>query len=394
MLPIEPGHTFSSLADFKEALRQWAIECNFTPHILDSDSHRVRAGCRSSPDCPFRIRANYNAKRGDARVTIVENVHTCGLTGQGPAHQNIKRAETGKMKFLMEAVPRLMTVTAETTIPNIIEVVERHYGQQIPKRQAQKVKGALVQRVKGPCRHCHRVGHTRRYCPQLRSTMPEQNPTFRHYEIPASQDAYNSNIRAERGDAESRGNHDDGYENEPMHNNFDGDTSMDYSNGQDEPPNMYHQSPQQLEIRAQTIEYPNGQEAPPETPQQQSRPHPRTDFPGILLEAVSEHNERRLPHPVYETPVPPHLNAMRLSTITNAVVEPSLMSSDASRSAPEIAGTRSDSPGVQPDAAKPASPPAVLTPAQKRKEASRLMKQAQELMRQAVALNEEADDDP
>ena len=394
MFPIEPGHIFPSLADFKEALRQWAIERNFTPHILDSDSHRVRAGCRSSPDCPFRIRANYNAKRGDARVTIVDDVHTCGLTGQGPAHQNIKRAETGKMKFLMEAVPRLMTVTAETTIPNIIEVVERHYGQQIPKRQAQKVKGALVQRVKGPCRHCHRVGHTRRYCPQLRSTMPEHNPTFRHYELPASQDAYNSNMRAERGDGEDRGNRDDGYENEPMDNNFDGDTSMDYSNGQDEPPNMYHQSPQQVAIRAQTIEYPHSQEAPPETPQQQSRPHHRTDFPGILLEAVSEHNERRLPHPVYETPLPPHLNAMRLSTITNAVVEPSLVSSGASRPAPELPGTRSDSPGVQSNAAKPASPPAVMTPAQKRKEASRLMKQAQELMRQAVALNEEADDDP
>ena len=175
MPPIVQGQIFPTLLDFKNALRDWAIERNWTPHILDSDSHRVRAGCRSSPDCPFRIRANYSAKRGDAKVTTCDDNHTCEpfrTTTEQKAHQDIKRAETGKLKFLLEAVPRLMTVNLDTNIQEIIEAVERKYGQKIPTRQAQKVKANLTDRVKGPCRQCHHIGHTRKHCPQLRTSAP------------------------------------------------------------------------------------------------------------------------------------------------------------------------------------------------------------------------------
>ena len=175
MPPIVQGQIFATLADFKNALRDWAIERNWTPHILDSDSHRVRAGCRSSADCPFRIRANYSVKRGDAKVTTCDDNHTCEpfrTPADGKAHQDIKRAETGKLKFLLEAVPKLLTVTLDTNILEIIDVIERKYGQKIPTRQAQKVKANLTDRVKGPCRHCHGVGHTRRHCPQLRASAP------------------------------------------------------------------------------------------------------------------------------------------------------------------------------------------------------------------------------
>ena len=176
MPPIVQGQTFPTLLDFKNALRDWAIERNWTPHILDSDSHRVRAGCRSSPDCPFRVRANYSVKRGDAKVTTCDDNHTCepfrAGSDLGKPHQDIKRAETGKLKFLLDAVPKLMLVTLDTNIQEIIDTVAQTYGQKIPLRQAQKVKSALTDRVKGPCRHCHQLGHTRRHCPQLQDTAP------------------------------------------------------------------------------------------------------------------------------------------------------------------------------------------------------------------------------
>lgn len=176
MPPIVQGQIFPTLLHFKNALRDWAIERNWTPHILDSDSHRVRAGCRSSPDCPFRVRANYSVKRGDAKVTTCDDNHTCepfrANSDLGNPHQDIKRAETGKLKFLLEAVPKLMLVTLDTNIHEIIDAVAQKYGQKIPLRQAQKVKSALTDRVKGPCRHCHQLGHTRRHCPQLRDPAP------------------------------------------------------------------------------------------------------------------------------------------------------------------------------------------------------------------------------
>ncbi|KAL8903130.1 MAG: hypothetical protein Q9207_004133 [Kuettlingeria erythrocarpa] len=168
MPPILTDSTFPSLLAFKAALREWAIERNFTPHILDSDSHRVRAGCRSGPNCPFRVRCNWNEKKGIATVTTCEDVHTCISTSGSHVHQDIKRAETGRLKFLIETVPHLLDVTVTTTTTAIIDAVQRRYGQKIPLRQAQKVKRELAGRVHGPCRYCRMEGHSRRNCPLRR----------------------------------------------------------------------------------------------------------------------------------------------------------------------------------------------------------------------------------
>lgn len=175
MAAIVEGQIFPTLQAFKQALRDWAINTNFTPHILDSDSHRVRAGCRSSPDCPFRIRANYSEKRGNAKVTTCDNVHNCVSISEHLVSQTIKRPEVGKLKFLIEAVPKLINVDEEVTVNIIQEAVEAKYGQKIPLRQAQKVKRALGAKPKGPCRECRQMGHSKRTCPQIHTTMVDAN---------------------------------------------------------------------------------------------------------------------------------------------------------------------------------------------------------------------------
>ena len=43
MPPIVYGDSFASINEFKARFREWAVEENFTPHILDSD---IRVGCR------------------------------------------------------------------------------------------------------------------------------------------------------------------------------------------------------------------------------------------------------------------------------------------------------------------------------------------------------------
>ena len=173
MPAIAEGQVFASLQVFKDALREWAIERNFTPHILDSDSHRVRAGCRSAPGCPFRIRANYNEKRRTAKVTTVDDNHTCVSTSDQLVSQNIKRAEAGKLKFLLDAVPKLITVDRNTKTDVIIQAIENRYGQTISVRQAQKVKRELSRKLKGPCRLCQSASHSRRDCPQRPASAPD-----------------------------------------------------------------------------------------------------------------------------------------------------------------------------------------------------------------------------
>lgn len=166
MAPIVQGQEFPTLQDFKDALREWALERRFTPAILDSDSHRVRAGCRSSPDCPFRIRANYNEKKGYARVTTCDDVHNCVSTSDRLVSQDVRRPEASRLKFLVDIVPKLITVDRDTATTTIIEAIERKYGQKIALRQAQKVKQMLVPKIRGPCRHCRQMGHSKRQCPR------------------------------------------------------------------------------------------------------------------------------------------------------------------------------------------------------------------------------------
>ena len=167
MPAIVENQEFPSLLAFKDALRTWAVEQNFTPHILDSDKQRVRAGCRSAPNCQFRIRVNFNAKDGVARVTTCEPDH-CHPLGEGVS-QNIKRAETARLKFLVPAVQELISVNVNTTTRQIAAAIEQKYSQQISFRQAQKVKRAIVKR---PCRHCRVYGHSGKHCP-LRSGRAE-----------------------------------------------------------------------------------------------------------------------------------------------------------------------------------------------------------------------------
>lgn len=120
----------------------------------------MRAGCRSASNCPFKIRINYNEKRGEARVATCETNHSHPI-GENVS-QGIKRPETARLKFLCEVVPTLITVTVNTTVRQICEAVFKRYGQAISQRQGQKLKRLLV---KQPCRHCDQRGHSGKHCP-------------------------------------------------------------------------------------------------------------------------------------------------------------------------------------------------------------------------------------
>ena len=354
MPPIVQGQSFTNLLEFKEALRLWAIERNWTPHILDSDSHRVRAGCRSSPDCPFRIRANYSAKRGDAKVTTVDDVHNCeSFRSNGEtSHQNIKRAETGKLKFLVEAVPSLMKVTLETSIHDIVAVVEQTYGQKIPKRQAQKVKGALVTRVKGPCRHCHQMGHTRRHCSQLRASAIRPNEFSTNDGIQYS--------GAEHGD--------DTYADGGLEDTYAEGHTMDFEDGQSQQANMFHQHPIPQSKRSFTRTH---QDNPAESGQN-----------AIVVDPSLSNNTQQ--HYGAPTVPPRNVSTQPISSPQNALQQ--------TRSNLDIHNRTTTQPNSDPGVSSTPQNDKALgkTAVDTRLEASRLMQQAAELMQQAANMHAEA----
>ena len=107
---------------------------------------------RTSPGCRFKIRANYDAAHGYAKVTNCFDVHDCSSQIGDAASQRTKRAETAKLAFLLENVPKLIDINTDTSTRAIIEAVKQKYGQELAIRQAQKVKARLILRLKSPSR--------------------------------------------------------------------------------------------------------------------------------------------------------------------------------------------------------------------------------------------------
>ena len=105
MAAISRGQRFDSLQDFKRALRAWAIADKLSPAILDSDSRRVRVGCRSCRSCAFRIRCNYTDGSG-AVVTTFHGVceaareSRAGLTDSSNTTASIVKARLARPRSL------------------------------------------------------------------------------------------------------------------------------------------------------------------------------------------------------------------------------------------------------------------------------------------------------
>jgi flagellar biosynthesis GTPase FlhF len=97
-------------------------------------------------------------------VTVIKDEHTCNPEDFDPTAA--KRTELTKLTFLREAVPKLMIVDYATTPQEIIEAIKQRYGQEIPIRQAQKVKAVLCPKDKHGCKFCGGPAHRSRRCMQ------------------------------------------------------------------------------------------------------------------------------------------------------------------------------------------------------------------------------------
>lgn len=98
---------------------------------------------RTAPNCPFRIRCNFDQTESKARVSTLVAKHTC-LDERDPENTSVPRGEVTKLRFLLDAVPQLMIIDQDTLTKDIIKNIKNRYGQQISIRQAQKVKSTLL----------------------------------------------------------------------------------------------------------------------------------------------------------------------------------------------------------------------------------------------------------
>lgn len=144
---------------------------------IRSESKRILLGCRSTEDCPFRIKARCSAGRW--RITVLRNEHTC--IGAPAA----TRSSASHLDFLRREIPKLMIVRKDSTGQQIVDVIKSHHGHEISLRQAQKVllelknstpaqqkkikeQGVVVPKrsisKSARCGRCNGPGHNRRTC--------------------------------------------------------------------------------------------------------------------------------------------------------------------------------------------------------------------------------------
>ncbi|KAI9653326.1 MAG: hypothetical protein M1829_001311 [Trizodia sp. TS-e1964] len=138
MTPLAVGDHVESLSTFEDVLRELSVKENFDLKVHKSDKTRVILTCRSSDSCPFRARCNWFPDQDKAILTSLHSEHTC------LENAPVKQIYTSLMAWLIVKVPKLLTVTSQTSTKDIMDLVKKQHDHTIELQQAQKVKVALL----------------------------------------------------------------------------------------------------------------------------------------------------------------------------------------------------------------------------------------------------------
>ena len=145
---IFTGQTFASFEFLMHTLQEWSIIEKFSTRVTHKDKQRVDYRCHTykqqndgsseSSSCPFRVYATKQKDSDNVEVRIVETEHTC-LGVRAP-----KRDAANSQEWLIRVVPKLLTVSKDTTPHQIIDVVRYALGQLVNYQAALHCRNALA----------------------------------------------------------------------------------------------------------------------------------------------------------------------------------------------------------------------------------------------------------
>lgn len=150
------GQRFSSLEEFKSAIRSISVRQHWDLRVVRSNKKSVVLGCRSSPNCYFRVvcRANKNA----TYITSLQDTHSCrqnvAMTGPTPA-----RSEASHVRFLLNEIPKIFDMKSRIKGQDVVDAVKRKHGYDISMRQAQRALTKLQPRQSRGGSHAHIADH-------------------------------------------------------------------------------------------------------------------------------------------------------------------------------------------------------------------------------------------
>ncbi|KAL5320366.1 hypothetical protein ACEPPN_011167 [Leptodophora sp. 'Broadleaf-Isolate-01'] len=117
---LKVGDKFNSLRAFKDAVIDQAVHERWEPRCKKSEMLYVRYTCFFENTCQWRARCNWSPKAEEATISVWEGEYACF---DQVRHQ---RPVVARIAYLLELVPKLMTVERRTHISSIRDQILRH----------------------------------------------------------------------------------------------------------------------------------------------------------------------------------------------------------------------------------------------------------------------------
>lgn len=162
------GQRFSSVHEFRESLRKYAIAHQFAFRYKKNDSHRVTVKCKAE-GCPWRIHASRLSTTQLICIKKMNPTHTCEGSVVTTGHQATRSWVASIIKEKLKVFPNYKP-------KDIVNDIKHEYGIQLNYFQAWRGKEIAKEQLQGSYKEAY--NQLPFFCDKIMETNPGSLATF------------------------------------------------------------------------------------------------------------------------------------------------------------------------------------------------------------------------
>ncbi|XP_050224006.1 uncharacterized protein LOC126673784 isoform X2 [Mercurialis annua] len=162
------GQRFSSVHEFRESLRKYAIAHQFAFRYKKNDSHRVTVKCKAE-GCPWRIHASRLSTTQLICIKKMNPAHTCEGSVLTTGHQATRSWVASIIKEKLKIFPNYKP-------KDIVNDIKQEYGIQLNYFQAWRGKEIAKEQLQGSYKEAY--NQLPLFCEKIRESNPGSHATF------------------------------------------------------------------------------------------------------------------------------------------------------------------------------------------------------------------------
>ncbi|XP_015874821.2 uncharacterized protein LOC107411697 isoform X2 [Ziziphus jujuba] len=162
------GQRFSSVHEFRESLRKYAIAHQFAFRYKKNDSHRVTVKCKAE-GCPWRIHASRLSTTQLICIKKMNSTHTCEGAVATTGHQATRSWVASIIKEKLKVFPNYKP-------KDIVNDIKQEYGIQLNYFQAWRGKEIAKEQLQGSYKEAY--NQLPLFCEKIMETNPGSLATF------------------------------------------------------------------------------------------------------------------------------------------------------------------------------------------------------------------------